>query len=69
MFRENNSYEMLAELADYVLSALDPSISTVVSISVKQQEEPLGFLSTVKQAGEFFLKDYQNIISHGKHIY
>ncbi|KAB7495308.1 Conserved oligomeric Golgi complex subunit 7 [Armadillidium nasatum] len=65
VFKENNPYEMLAELADYVLSALDPSIGTVVSISVKQQEEPLGFLATVKQAGEFFLKDYQNIIVHG----
>ena len=62
VFERSNPILLLSQLAGSTLSSLDPAPSQVISAAAKQQEDPLAFLLSIKNAGDEFLQAFQSCV-------
>lgn len=66
VFEGSDPNLLLSRLVASTLSSLDPPMDQVISAAIKQQEEPLLFLVTVKSVGDQFLKDLEGTLGSAK---
>ncbi|CAL4066157.1 unnamed protein product, partial [Meganyctiphanes norvegica] len=66
VFVDCNPSLMLSVLTGSVLRSLEPSMSQVIAVAAKQQEEPLTFLITIRNAINQFIKDFQTVLGTAK---
>lgn len=66
VFEGSDSSLLLSQLVAASLASLDPPVDQVLAAAVKQQEQPLDFLITVKTAGDSFLRDLEDSLGTAK---
>ncbi|KAK4312456.1 hypothetical protein Pmani_016142 [Petrolisthes manimaculis] len=66
VFEGSDPNLLLSRLAASTLASLDPPMNQVIAAAIKQQEEPLLFLVTVKSTGDQFLKDLEGTLGSPK---
>lgn len=66
VFEGSDPNLLLSRLVASTLASLDPPMDQVIAAAIKQQEEPLLFLVTVKSVGDQLLKDLEGTLGSAK---